>query len=249
VGRPSWPSIDDGLEGRPTVNGRLNLNRAKYKTRCMPSSPFRPPTSNSRPPKFLYFDLGNVLLFFDHRRAARQMAAAAGVPAELVWEVVFASGLEHRYEAGEVSTTEFFEIFCRETNSRPDYQSLAAAAGDIFEPNSPVIDLLARLSAAGRRVGLLSNTCELHWNHFASGCYPPIPEAFHSVVLSFRAKAMKPEARIYAHAAELAGVAPSEIFFVDDVAGHVASVRDFGFDAVQYTTPEALVAELATRGL
>ena len=215
----------------------------------MPASPFRPPNSDFRLPKFLYFDLGNVLLFFDHRRAARQMAEAAGVPAERVWEVVFASDLENRYEAGEIDTREFFEIFCRETNSRPDYPALAAAAGDIFEPNAPVIDLLGRLSAAGHRVGLLSNTCELHWNHFAGGRYPPIPEAFDAVVLSFRAGAMKPDQRIYAHAAELAGAAPGEIFFVDDIAGHVASARAFGFDAVQYTTPETLVAELDKRGL
>jgi putative hydrolase of the HAD superfamily len=202
-----------------------------------------------QPPKFLYFDLGNVLLYFDHRRAARQMAEVAGVPAELVWDVVFASGLEHRYEAGELSTQEFFEIFCDKTGSRPAYDALAAAAGDIFEVNAPLVELLSKLSAAGHRLGLLSNTCELHWNHFGSGRYPPIPAAFHSVVLSFRAKAMKPDARIYALAAEMAGVAPSEIFFVDDMPGHVASARAFGFDAVQFTSPEALAAELTARGL
>ena len=202
-----------------------------------------------RPPKFLYFDLGNVLLYFDHLRAARQMAEVAGVPADLVWDVVFASGLEHRYEAGELSTQEFFEIFCDKTGSRPNFAALAAAAGDLFEINAPVVELLARLSASGHRLGLLSNTCELHWNHFGSGRYPPIPAAFHSVVLSFRAKAMKPDARIYALAAEMAGVAPSEIFFVDDMPGHVASARAFGFDAVQFTSPEALAAELTARGL
>ena len=40
---------------------------------------------------FLYFDLGNVLLYFDHRLACQQMGAVAGVSAETVWEVVFAS--------------------------------------------------------------------------------------------------------------------------------------------------------------
>ncbi|HEV7226536.1 MAG TPA: HAD family phosphatase [Pirellulales bacterium] len=214
-----------------------------------PTPGFRHPASDIRPPKFIYFDLGNVLLYFDHRRAARQMATVAGVPADLVWDVVFASGLEHRYEAGELSTQEFFEIFCDKTGSRPDYAALAAAAGDIFEVNAPLVELVSQLSSAGRRLGLLSNTCEWHWNHFAGGRYPPIPEAFHAVVLSFRAKAMKPDVRIYALAAEMAGAAPSEIFFVDDMPGHVAAARAFGFDAVQYTSPEALVAELAARGV
>lgn len=208
----------------------------------MPASPLRSPT-------FLYFDLGNVLLYFDHRRAARQMANVAGVPEALVWEIVFASGLEQRYEAGQLSTREFYEIFCDKTRSRPDYQALAVAAGDIFEANAPLVELIGRLSKAGRRLGLLSNTCELHWNHFSSGCYPPIPEAFHALVLSFRVGCMKPERQIYALAADLAGVAPQEIFFVDDIAGHVAAAREFGFDAVQYTTPEALVAELEKRGI
>ena len=36
------------------------------------------------PPKFIYFDLGNVLLRFDHELACRQMAAVAGTTPELV---------------------------------------------------------------------------------------------------------------------------------------------------------------------
>ena len=31
VGRPSSPSMAGGLEGRPTINARLILDRAKYK--------------------------------------------------------------------------------------------------------------------------------------------------------------------------------------------------------------------------
>jgi FMN phosphatase YigB (HAD superfamily) len=54
---------------------------------------------------------------------------------------------------------------------------------------------------------------------------------------------------VFAGAAELAGVAPGEIFFVDDTAGHVAAARSAGFDAVQYTTTQALAADLRSRGL
>jgi putative hydrolase of the HAD superfamily len=65
-------------------------------------------------PQFLYFDLGNVLLWFDHHLAARQMAAVAGVAEERVWRLVFEGELEQRYEAGEIGDREFYEIFCRE---------------------------------------------------------------------------------------------------------------------------------------
>jgi hypothetical protein len=36
---------------------------------------------------------------------------------------------------------------------------------------------------------------------------------------------------------------------MDDVPGHVAAANEAGFDAVQYTTTPALVAELRNRGV
>ena len=38
-------------------------------------------------------------------------------------------------------------------------------------------------------------------------------------------------------------------FYVDDIAGHVAGARSVGFDAVQYTSTDALVAQLRERGV
>jgi lambda repressor-like predicted transcriptional regulator len=40
-------------------------------------------------PKFIYFDLGNVLLFFDHQRATRKIAELTGLAPELVWQKRF----------------------------------------------------------------------------------------------------------------------------------------------------------------
>ena len=91
------------------------------------------------PPRFLYFDLGNVLLFFDHRLACRQMGALAGVAEETVWQIVFESDLEMRYEAGDIDDREFYEIFCRETGTRPDFRG--AAAGRQRDLHAQYLDL------------------------------------------------------------------------------------------------------------
>ena len=72
------------------------------------------------PPRFLYFDLGNVILHFDHRVAARQIAELTELPEQRVWDVLFAGGLELRYEAGELDDCRFYEEFCRLTGARPD---------------------------------------------------------------------------------------------------------------------------------
>jgi putative hydrolase of the HAD superfamily len=201
------------------------------------------------PPRFLYFDLGNVLLYFSHARMCRQMAEVAGVEEEQVRHVLFDSGLEIAYERGELSTEAFYEQFCQAIGRRPDFARLALAANDIFEVNVGMKAVIGSLLAAGCRLGLLSNTSELHFNFYADGRYALIPDAFEQLALSFKLGAVKPEAAMYEAAAQLAGVPPAEIFFTDDVLANVDGAREAGFDAVQYTSTPQLVAELRARGI
>jgi len=200
-------------------------------------------------PRFLYFDLGNVLLKFDHHLACRQMGEAAGVSAEKIWEVVFATDLELRYESGAIGNQEFYEIFCQQTGTRPDLDALLRAGSAIFSPNASIFPVVGALDSAGYRLGILSNTCPGHWDYCSGGRYGLIQQAFDVYALSYELGACKPDAKIFAGAAELAGVPPHEIFFVDDILKHVTAARAAGYDAVQYTTTPALVADLRQRGL
>ncbi len=198
---------------------------------------------------FLYFDLGNVVARFDHLRGCRQMADVAGLTTEQVFAAVFDSELNRRYEMGEITSREFYDEFCRATGSHPDFDALYLAGGDIFELNYSLVPVLAALEDAGYRLGLLSNICECHWDRLLKSEYGLLPAVFQVLALSFQLKAMKPAAKIYRAAADLAGVAPQDIFFCDDVMGHVTGAREAGFDAVQYTTTPALVADLRRRGV
>ncbi len=201
------------------------------------------------PPSFLYFDLGNVLLHFSHEQGIRQMAEVAGVDVAKVREAVYDVELQTRYERGELNGRQYFDIFCQRTGTRPDFDRLARAAGNIFTVNTSIKPILSSLAAAGHRLGLLSNTCDIHWDYLADGRYSTIPDIFETVVLSYKVGAVKPEPKIFQAAAEMACVPPAEIFFVNDIPGHVAAARAVGFDAVQYTTTPALVSELRHRGV
>lgn len=201
------------------------------------------------PPKFIYFDLGNVLLNFSHPRMCRQMAEVAGLSEEAVFQALFGSELELDYERGRVTTPEFYEQFCAATGTRPDFDRLTHAACDIFTAHVGTKRVLSQLLAAGYRLGLLSNTNEMHYNYFARGRFALIPTAFEQLVLSFEVGAIKPEPQIFQAAIEKAGVLPEEIFFTDDIAGHVEGARAAGIDAVQFTTPAALLDALLERGV
>jgi glucose-1-phosphatase len=198
---------------------------------------------------FLYFDLGNVIVRFDHLKGCRQMAALTGLSADQVFTVVFDSGLNRRCELGEVSDRAFYEEFCRATGAKPELNAFLHAVGDIFTLNDSLIPVLGALEVAGNRMGILSNTCDFQWQRLMASDYGILPTPFSVFALSFEIGAMKPDPKIYKAAAELAGVRPQEVFFCDDVLGHVTAARDAGFDAVQYTTTPALVADLRRRGV
>ncbi len=200
------------------------------------------------PPRFLYFDLGNVLVTFDVGVMCRQMGAVAGIEPSRVMEAVFGQGLLTRFETGRIATEEFYQEFCGATGTRPDRAALSHAASDIFHLRTSIIPVVAHLRQAGYRLGVLSNTCEIHWD-YCRRRFRLLSDLFAVHALSFRIGAVKPNAAIFRAAATLAGVEPGEVFFTDDCPGHVAGARAAGWDAVQFTSTPQLVAELRARGL
>ncbi len=200
------------------------------------------------PPRFLYFDLGKVLVHFSTERMLEQMAAVSGVSTEAVREAIFSGGLLREHELGRIDARDFHAAYCRATGSRPDFDSRLAAMADIFSLNIPALPIVAQLRQAGYAMGILSNTSETHWEHCRSR-YRIVAEGFDVFALSCRIGAMKPDAEIFRAAAELAGCPPEDIFFVDDYPGHVAGARAAGFDAVQFTTAVAVAEDLRRRGI
>lgn len=198
-------------------------------------------------PKFIYFDLGKVLVDFSNERMCRQIADAAGISAEQA-QAVLSAGLQKDYETGRLDSRGFHESFCRQTGSQLDYDTFSLAFNDIFTPIASMWPVISQLYQAGHRLGILSNTCEGHWN-FCLGRYQLLRAFFSVHALSYEIGTVKPDAAIFRKAAELAGCRPEEIFYTDDIAGHVAGAKSVGFDAVLYTSTQELAAELRKRGV
>jgi len=201
-------------------------------------------------PKFIYFDLGNVLLFFSHELACENVAKLTGLTADTVRQVVFDSGLAWGYEDGTQSEEEFHQRFCDATARKPQLKEFIYAYSDIFTLNEPMVGLVQRLSDDGARLGILSNTSPGHWHLVTDGRYPFLCTEFFEVFgLSFELGCLKPKPEIYVKAAKLAGVDPHEIFFTDDRQDHVVAAQSAGFDAVQFVDYGQLMGELKSRSV
>lgn len=200
-------------------------------------------------PEFFYFDLGNVLLRFSHERMAEQMGKVAGIDAKRAWTILFEEGLEWAYERGELTRDQFYGRFCEAAGTKlADIEALDAAGNDIFELSPPMIGLVGRLAGARYRVGVCSNTTTSHWA-YCTKRFAALQGVFPIHALSFRLKAMKPQARFYEEAGKLTGVPAGKIFFTDDRAENVAAAVKAGWDAVLFESVSQVNEAIRQRGV
>ena len=198
--------------------------------------------------EFIYFDLGRVLLDFTHERGFQQIAGVSGLSVDAVRQIMVDQGLSDSYECGTLSTAEFHSEFCRQSGSSLDLDALSMAWGDIFDIMPQSIRLASSLKAAGYRIGILSNTCEAHWE-FAKQRFVVLSQLFGPVVTSYEVKAMKPDPAIYEAAAKKAQTPPERIFFLDDRAENIAGAEACGWHARLFEHATQMATDLERLGL
>lgn len=201
--------------------------------------------AKSSRPKFVYFDLGNVLLFFDHGIAARSMAKVIGVEPEVIRRTVFDSELQIGYERGERTTREFVSILEEQFGKPLCIDALKEAAADIFVPNANILPVLEKIRRMQIPMGLLSNTCEAHWEWILRMRYPQVLGWFDPIVLSYEVQRMKPEPEIYQVATSLANVSPGDIFFTDDRVENIDGAIQAGWQASVFTSADRLMDQVS----
>src|SRR5687768_15330105 len=103
------------------------------------------PGDEARAIKALVFDFGNVVAFFDHRLASRQLASLSdnSMDENAVYRAVFGTSLECDFDCGRITTPEFIERLRIILGSvLVDSATIVKAWCDIFWPNNEVISLL-----------------------------------------------------------------------------------------------------------
>jgi len=108
------------------------------------------------PIRFVYFDLGNVLASFDVQRACQNVARRWAVDPADVRRLVWDSGLQDRFEHGEVSIDEFASTVRRGLKldlATASTIELVDQLCDMFEPIEEMIDLVDTVRQSGMRLG------------------------------------------------------------------------------------------------
>ncbi len=192
------------------------------------------------------FDIGNVLLKFDFNIAIRRLLPLCrNVHGGLLAPI---EEIKNAYESGRMGR----EAFLKEVFELLDFQGSEAefteAWVDIFEENSPMLELVEALH--GRYpLYLLSNTSDIHMDSIRERY--PVFGRFEGGVYSYLVGCSKPDTEIYRIAERQLGVTPCETVFIDDLAANVEAAAAVGFRAIRYDFGDhaALLAVLEGLGV
>ncbi|MBX9743647.1 MAG: HAD family phosphatase [Chlamydiales bacterium] len=195
----------------------------------------------------MYFDLGNVLIFFSHQKMYQQLASISGLSADFLQSIFIQDGLGLQYETGCITTNDFYSHLHKLGNRDFSKEEFVQATSQIFHPNEEMPPIIEEMKQQSIRLILLSNTSECHFNYIAQNY--PIIHKFDELVLSYKVGACKPNPMIFQHALKLAECPHSHCFFVDDVLEYVEAARKVGLDSEVFSNMNLFRQHLRDRGL
>lgn len=204
---------------------------------------------NSDLKKIVFFDLGKVLLQYDFGIAARRLCELTGLDGKAILDATLAepTPICEAIETDRMTSEDLYLWVCQTFGMTLPRNAFEAAHRDIFTPMPESWQLVRDLKAAGVRLGILSNICQVHWD-FCARTFPELFGLFDLPLSSAGLKARKPGPEIFVRAAERAEVLPENVFFFDDRSENVAGARTAGWDAILFTTGAEARNALRERG-
>ena len=203
--------------------------------------------------KLFVFDLGGVIIPFEHRQIAvkllkRSREKVIPSPHE-VFSFLFdmEKGFVNRYEEGLMSSVEFFSEIRDRYALDINFEEFKAIWNPIFRSDPEVNEAIQHLKRKDYPLFLLSNTNELHFAHIIKNY--PVVHLFDEWILSYEVGAKKPKKRIYDQIFERMDVKPDEVFYVDDIREYVEAARGYGIQGLVFEGAPGLWDTLKSNGI
>jgi len=202
------------------------------------------------PIKVIFFDLGNVILPFNHYQIAEKLSRFVKKKdfqdPKKIFSYIFDpwDGAINPFDAGKLSPEEFFQSLKESLQLSISFDDFLPIWNEIFVEDQEVSEIIRSLKRKWR-LGLLSNTDPLHFNYILTKF--PIISSFDKWILSYKVGFKKPDPRIFRKAIEWASVEPQKVLFIDDTKDHVEAAVSLGMQGIHFISAHQMKEELSTR--
>ncbi|MHB9155344.1 MAG: HAD family hydrolase [Endomicrobiales bacterium] len=202
---------------------------------------------NSAMIKYIVFDLGNVVLFFDNHLIAQRLAAVCGRSQAELHAYISSAEVSRELDSGRISPEKFFDSLKQAFGLPLSLEGFTPLWNDIFTPNSALETAVYALKESGYRLGLLSNTNQLHFDYLLERY--PVMRAFDDYFLSYRMGLLKPDPCIYREMLDRCRCAPKELVYTDDIERYVQAALALKIRALHFVSTLQLERDLHDLGL
>ena len=205
---------------------------------------------NKFPIEVILFDLGNVILPFNHFQIAEKLSQFSQRkefedPKKIFSYLFdFEKGAINPFDLGKVSPREFFQAIRERLDLSLSFDEFVPIWCNIFVEDQEVTRTILSLKRKWR-LGLLSNTDPLHFNYIFSRF--PVMRAFDKWILSYEVGFKKPAIQIFQKAIEWASVKPEKILYIDDTKEYAEVAGSLGIQSIHFISASQLKEELRTR--
>jgi len=192
--------------------------------------------------KAIIFDYGNVIHKWDNNIFLEKAVKKSNKSYRHINNLIFKSGLQDKFELGELSATDFFRIIKKQCNlSMHRTEFFKDYTNRLFEKIPSTLALIKRLKK-NYKIALLSNTTKIDFERVTKKLreFP----LFDSVTLSFKIGYAKPKKEIFLDALKKLNLKPNECVFIDDIKEYSEAASKLGIHGIYYTSYENLIKEL-----
>ena len=197
--------------------------------------------------KAFVFDLGNVIVSFNHRKIVEQLQRVCEKASEEIFAEAISSTLVQAYNVGKITSAEFFDSVNRSLKLEMDFADFSRAWNCTFEADPIIPEPFIKKLSESYRLLVLSDTNALHFDFIMENF--SILNHFDDFVLSHKIGAVKPSTEIFRAVIEKAECLPEECIFIDDVEKNVEGARRNGLNALHFISIEQLEADLKAMNL
>ncbi len=194
---------------------------------------------------FIAFDLGNVLIPFDHMKACRALGAINSLDPQFVYDRIFKSGIVQAFDLGNLTPSAFTQACSVALNAKQNEHDLVDAWSDIFSSDPEMETLVAEL-ADNVELCLISNTNCWHYDYVLRKF--PFIAHFPCRLLSYKIHKMKPDPEVFHLALRWSQSGQTKIF-IDDIEENVKSAAAVGFHAIHFSGSAPLRESLQCLGV
>ena len=181
--------------------------------------------------KLVIFDIGKVILDFDHMITCNKLAKYSKKDAHYIYDFIFNSRMLDEYERGEISSMEMFCAISGELSLDISFEKFKEIWSNIFTLKEGMEQLIYWVKTL-TKIAVLSNTDEMHFEDIKDKV--GVIKDFDWLFLSHEAGHRKPEKEIFEYAINKTGISPDNIIFIDDIGEFVEAAGKLGITGILY---------------